>query len=128
VKLLLDVNGLIALLHVAHPDHAKARLWLAATPTVSTFHTCSITELGFVRVSLAAKLCTSVTEAKGMLAALLAQPRFTRLADDLGADSLPAYVKKPAEVTDGHLLALATRHGAKLATLDTGIPGAELIA
>lgn len=81
-----------------------------------------------MRVSLAAKLCTTVAEAKGMLAALLAQSRFTRLSDDLGADSLPAYVTKPADVTDGHLLALAARHGAKLATLDTGIPGAELIA
>lgn len=33
----------------------------------------------------------------------------------------------PADVTDGHLLNLATHHGAKLATFDTGIPGAELI-
>lgn len=68
------------------------------------------------------------TEAsKRVLAALTGSPRFIRLTDDLGADSLPAYVKKAAEVTDGHLLALAKRHGAKLATLDTGIPGAELI-
>ena len=87
----------------------------------------SLTEIGFVRVSLAAKLCVSVAEAKGMLSALLAQSRVTRLTDDLGADSLPAYVKKPADATDGHLLALAKRHGAKLATLDTGIPGAEPI-
>lgn len=81
-----------------------------------------------MRVSLAAKLCATVAEAKIMLAALLSQSRVTRVADDLGADSLPSYVKKAADVTDGHLLALAARHGAKLATLDTGIPGAELIS
>lgn len=127
MKVLVDVNGLIALVHVAHPDHGKARLWLAATQAGSTFHTCSITEIGFVRVSLAAKLCATVAEAKGMLAALLNSSRFSRLADDLGADTLPSYVKKPADVTDGHLLNLATHHGAKLATFDTGIPGAELI-
>lgn len=95
MKLLVDVNGLIALVHAAHPDHGKARLWLAALPASAEFHTCAITEIGFVRVSLAAKLCADVAEAKGMLATLLSQSRFTRLTDDLGADSLPAYVKSP---------------------------------
>jgi predicted nucleic acid-binding protein len=33
----------------------------------------------------------------------------------------------PNKLTDGHLLELARHHGAKLATLDTGIPGALLI-
>jgi predicted nucleic acid-binding protein len=37
-------------------------------------------------------------------------------------------VKRPKDTTDEHLLALATRHGAKLATLDASIPGAELIS
>ncbi|HSI08596.1 MAG TPA: hypothetical protein VK985_08390 [Rariglobus sp.] len=62
-----------------------------------------------------------------MLAGLLSSPRFSRLNDDLGFDTLPAYVTKSADITDGHLLALALRHHAKLATLDTGIPSAEFI-
>ncbi|MEY2879469.1 MAG: hypothetical protein RLZZ15_1849, partial [Verrucomicrobiota bacterium] len=49
------------------------------------------------------------------------------LPDDVPGDRLPAWVQTPAQTTDGHLLALAARHGAKLATLDTGIPGALLI-
>ena len=50
------------------------------------------------------------------------------LADDLGADGLPAWVRTPAQTTDGHLLALAQAHAARLATFDAGIPGATLIA
>jgi predicted nucleic acid-binding protein len=41
-----------------------------------------------------------------------------------GGATLPAYVKKPVEITDGHLLALAKHHGARLVTFDAGIPGA----
>ena len=52
---------------------------------------------------------------------------FTLLPDDLGADRLPPYAKAPNKITDGHLLELARHHGARLATLDTGIPGALLI-
>ena len=49
------------------------------------------------------------------------------LPDDVPGDRLPAWVQTPAKTTDGHLLALAAKHDAKLATLDTGIPGALLI-
>lgn len=122
---LLDVNALIALALAVHPDHTKAETW-AASHTAS-LATSSITEIGFVRVSVNAKLCADVAEAKQVLATMISAPRFVRLADDLGAASLPAYVKKAADVTDGHLLALAMHHGAKLSTFDTGIPGADLI-
>jgi hypothetical protein len=46
-----------------------------------------------------------------------------------GADSfeLPEGCVKPSSITDSHLLALPEKHGLKLATLDTGIPGAFLI-
>ena len=50
------------------------------------------------------------------------------LADDVEISALPAYVRHPRDITDGHLLSLATRHGARLATLDKGIPTAHLIA
>jgi len=43
------------------------------------------------------------------------------------ANHLPTYVTKAADITDGHLRALSERRGAKLATLDTGIPGAALV-
>lgn len=125
---LLDVNVLLALGHVAHPDHAIAIRWFASQPPSDNFATCSISEIGFLRVSLNARFVADLAEAKNALAGLLSSPRFTRLNDPLGFDTLPRYVIKAADITDGHLLALATHHHAKLCTLDTGIPGAELVS
>lgn len=125
---LLDVNVVVALAHVSHPGHARAEQWLVSLSAAARIATCSITELGFVRVSVNAMLCGSVAEAKALLAAMITAGRFTRLVDDLGADSLPAFVIKAKDTTDGHLLVLAKRHGAKLATFDAGIPGAERIS
>lgn len=124
---LLDVNVLLALAHGAHPDHGKASSWFAACPSEDQFATCSITEIGFLRVSLNARLITDFSAARAVLAGLLSSPRFIRFNDDLGHESLPGYVKRSSEITDGHLLALAWRHQASLATMDTGIPGALLI-
>ena len=39
----------------------------------------------------------------------------------------PDFVKKPSEVTDGHLMSLAQRYGVQLAALDNGIPDAHLV-
>jgi len=50
-----------------------------------------------------------------------------RLADALGAERLPKWVKTGSQTTDGHLVALAAAHGSILATLDRGIPGAFVI-
>ena len=49
------------------------------------------------------------------------------LEDGIGAYRLPAFARTPGKLTDGHLLELAKKHGAILATLDTGIPGALLL-
>lgn len=76
MKLVLDVNALLAWGLDAHPHHDRTRRWLA------------------------------------------------RLR---GGDRLPARVQTPAQTTDGHLLALAAKHGAELAALDPGPPGPLLI-
>jgi len=52
MRYLLDVNALIALAHTGHALHAKAIGWYRSfLSSASGFHTCSITELGFVRVA-----------------------------------------------------------------------------
>lgn len=130
MKYLLDVNTLIALGHTLHGHHARAEKWLkSVVPTAEIIATCAITELGFVRISVQSGLQPDVNAATVALARLKASsPVPTRLwPDDLGADRLPKYVKKPAELTDGHLLELARAHGAQLVTLDGKIPGALLI-
>jgi toxin-antitoxin system PIN domain toxin len=126
VTLLLDVNVLVALAHEGHVEHGRVSRWYASLHTPeSRLATCSITELGFVRVSLQTGLEASVSEAVETLAGMIASSRlpFVRLTDELGAADLPNYVKGPKQVTDGHLLSLAQRHKGRLVTLDRGIPG-----
>jgi uncharacterized protein len=130
VRYLLDVNALIALAHTGHSLHAKAISWyLSVSPSATGFHTCSITELGFVRVSVVTGLQPDIAGAKQALDALKcsSKVRFELLADDLGAAQLPAFVKRPQSVTDGHLAELARKHSVRLVTLDRGIPGALFI-
>lgn len=126
---LLDVNALLALVHAAHVHHERTEHWVTGLRRADRLATCSITELGFVRVAPQARLSPDVSAARDLLRLLVRsrRPKFVRLADSLGADSLPAWVRIPAQTTDGHLAALAAAHNARLATLDEGIPESVVI-
>ena len=127
MKHLADVNLLVAWVHPGHSHHARASFWYASLPSRSTVLTCSITELGFLRALINSKVLADVPTAQMTLSALKSSGRFDFLPDDLSADVMPAYVKTARDTTDGHLLALAKRHGAKFTTFDTGIIGADLV-
>lgn len=130
MRYLLDVNVLLALGHTGHVHHAKAVAWYVSIVASATgLHTCAITELGFVRVATQLGLQSDIASAKSALDALKASSkvRFELISDDLGAAHLPAFVKTPAAVTDGHLLELAKKNSMKLVTLDRGVPGALYI-
>lgn len=130
MKYLLDINTLIALAHGAHVHHGRAAAWYQSVQQSATgFCTCAITELGFVRVAVQTGLQTDVASARKALAGLMASSPIPVkiLADDLGADQLPAFARTPGKLTDGHLLELARKHGAEFVTLDAGIPGALLV-
>lgn len=130
MRYLLDVNALIALAHTGHALHPIAMSWYSSVLGSATgFHTCSITELGFVRVSVVAGLQPDIAAAKQALAALKAssKARFELISDDLSAAQLPAFVKRPQSVTDGHLVELARKHSVRLVTLDRGIPGSLFV-
>ncbi len=126
---LADVNLLLALGWAHHTDHKKARAWLNGLTRVDRLATCAVTELGFVRISLQPVFGSAdIATAKKMLAHLrTVRPGHAFLADALGVDALPSWVKTAKQTTDGHLAALAAAHGATLATLDSGIPGAALL-
>ena len=127
---LLDVNALLAWGLDAHPHHDRARRWLAGLRgTGVTFCTTPITELGFLRVAAQPAYARHLGDSRRILDSMRSAPGFTHefLPDDLPGDRLPVWVQTPAQTTDGHLLALATKHGAKLATFDTGIPGALFV-
>lgn len=130
MRYLLDVNALIALAHTGHVFHAKARNWfLGVAATARGFHTCSITEIGFVRVSVVTGLQPDIVTAKQALDALKSSSkvRFELISDDVGVAHLPAFVKKPQAITYGHLFELARKNSMQLVTFDKGIPKALYI-
>ena len=92
--------------------------------------TCSITELGFVRVAAQAPAYGfTVAQALTLLNSLKTQnkPLLRFVSDAIDTAQLPVWVKTPNQTTHGHLLQLASANGAVLATLDLRIPGAYLI-
>ena len=129
---LLDVNVLVAWGWADHLDHDRVVHWIAAMRKKrnSVLFTSAIPQLGFVRVSiqrcggqLTVKLASEVLA--GMLAVLGKSHRF--LADDQASGEFPHWCQAAGQTTDAHLFQLATAHGLKLATLDTGISRAFLI-
>lgn len=129
---LLDVNALLAFRYATHVHHERVRRWLEGRTETERddllLATCSITELGFVRVATGpARLTTQVIAACAELTRLKRDRRCIFLGDPIGAERLPSWVLKSKQTTDGHLLQLASAYGSTLATLDKGIPGALLI-
>jgi hypothetical protein len=126
---LLDVNALVALGFSHHEFHARVATWIRAArfPPLAT---CSITELGFVRVlAQAPGYGLTVLQARTLLDRMKRSRAVshTFIPDDQDISRLPAWVKTPKQITDGHLVQLAGAHGAVLATLDERIPGAFVI-
>jgi hypothetical protein len=129
MRYLLDVNALIAYGFKRHDFHDRVGAWIRSRKG-DRFLTCSITELGFVRVLGNVRTYgMDVAHAKSLLQELKAWKALPLefITDGNDISVLPAWVKSPAQATDGHLLQLASANGAVLATLDEGIPGAYLI-
>src|ERR1700719_666002 len=87
-------------------------------------------ELGFVRVlAQAPAYGFTLTQARTLLLRLKeARPSpLTFIPDEHDVSHLPAWVRAPKQITDGHLSKLATANSAVLATLDESIPGSYLI-
>ena len=129
MKYLLDVNALVALAFANHEFHSRVVHWLGSQQPAD-LATCSITELGLIRVlAQAPAYGITIGQARDLLLRLkAARPSvFTFIADDHDSSHLPEWVKTPRQITDGHLLKLAGANGRLLATLDGKIPGAYLI-
>lgn len=124
---LLDVNALLALGFIEHEFHPRVAAWVKAQrfPALAT---CSITELGFVRIlSQSPPYGFTVPQGQNLLLKLKKSETFIFIPDNHDISRLPAWVKSPRQTTDGHLLELARTNQAELATLDEKIPGAYLI-
>lgn len=129
---LVDVNVLVAWGWSDHMDHLRAARWIGGI-LKSRSHkllTSAIPQLGFVRVSVQRSSGQVTPELAGqtltsMINALGRHHLF--LPDDAASTEWPAWCQSASRTTDAHLLTLAQDHGAKLATLDAGIPGAFLV-
>lgn len=126
---LLDVNALVALGIVNHEFHDRVASWVKSSRSHNPA-SCSITELGFLRVaSQAPAYGFAVAQARTLLERLkrAASSRFVFLPDAHDISHLPNWVRAPKQITDGHLSQLAKANGAILATLDERIPGSYFI-
>lgn len=126
---LFDVNLLVSLAWPNHVHHEAAHRWFRARRR-QAWATTPVTECGFVRVSSnrsAIATAAAPSEALALLREMRAVPRHVFLPDDVDlvtGDPPPAEAARMVShrlVTDIHLLALARRHGARLATFDRGL-------
>jgi len=127
MRYLLDVNALVTLGFLQHEFHERVAAWVRASIAKETVElaTCSITELGFVRIlAQAPQYGFAVSQARDLLMQLKATSALKFVPDDHDISHLPAWVKTAKQTTDGHLAQLAKAKGAILATLDNRIPRA----
>ncbi len=123
--LLLDANALVALALTTHQHHRAAHAFLA---DVGRWATCPTTESALLRLLLNPAISGRPVESgevRAVLTGMRADPRWTFLADDtsLAAAHVDVVVLGGhQQVTDLHLVNLAARHGARLATFDAAIP------
>jgi uncharacterized protein len=125
---LLDANVLIALFDPSHPQHELAHQWFGRNRKRG-WATCSITINGFVRiVSNPAYRSVEATAADAILRlrTLCSSQNHHFWRDDLslldGAIFRPEAIVSHRQITDIYLLALAIRHGGRIATFDRSIP------
>lgn len=124
---LLDINILTALLWPAHEHHDVAHAWFGDRAD-APWATCSLTQLGFVRIvsnPAFSRDALSSVEALALLAENLAHPRHQFWTESL---PVPAAVRAVEvrlqgckQLTDAYLLALAHRREGVLATFDRGL-------
>lgn len=129
---LLDLNVLLALAWPSHEHHDPAHSWFQRRGRKMRWATCSITQLGFVRLSANPRVVdpsSTPQQAAKLLRRILAQPNHNFWADDLDAsrddDWPPGWVRGHRQITDAHLVRLTVRHQGMLATFDRALYAAS---
>jgi uncharacterized protein len=124
---LLDINILTALLWPAHEHPEVAHDWFGARAHAS-WATCSLTQLGFVRIvsnPAFSRDALSGVEALALLGENLAHPGHEFWADSLqvptAVKGMESSLQGYKQLTDAYLLALAHRRKGVLATFDRGL-------
>jgi predicted nucleic acid-binding protein len=105
MKYLLDVNALVALGFLEHQFHNRVTNWIndLISKGVPEVASCSITELGFIRVlAQAPQYNVSVEQARILLTRLKINKtlKFIFVVDDQEVSKLPAWVKTAKQTTE----------------------------
>lgn len=127
---LLDINVLLPLAWATHPRRGIAERWFLGLGKSTPWATCTITELGFIRMSSNLAYspdAVTPSHARDQLASLTKIGRHQRwpeptagaLSRDVASHLLRT--KGHAQVTDAYLVALASSKGGRLATFDEGV-------
>ena len=124
---LLDINILTALLWPTHEHHDVAHRWFGARAD-APWATCSLTQLGFVRIvsnPAFSRDALSPMDALALLGENLAQPAHEFWTDSLqvapAVQGMETRLQGYKQLTDAYLLTLAHRRKGVLATFDRGL-------
>ena len=124
---LLDVNILTALLWPAHEHHSRAHRWFGRRRN-ARWATCSLTQLGFVRIVSNPAFSSDALSPAGAVELLAIN--LSHGAHEFWTETLPvpaalrgmeSELQGYKQITDAYLLALASRRGGVLATFDRGV-------
>lgn len=127
MRVLFDVNVLIAIVDEEHVHHWIAHEWWAANLSAG-WATCPLTENGLARIMSQSgyKNRVTTTFAIDLLAEQIGEADHVFWPDDISLrDNTrfdPSRILGPGQITDVYLLALAVKNGGRLATLDRSVP------
>ena len=113
---LLDTNVLIALGWETHAHHDRTLKWFQM---VESFATCPITQLGFLRISMALpNHSADFASLRATLDRITKHSAHKFFPCDEDFRVLPQTIRGHQQITDCYLSELASAHRAKLATLE----------
>jgi uncharacterized protein len=129
MRALLDVNLIIALLDPDHTLHERAHEWWAAH-SKSGWASCPISENGVVRImtnpGYSKQVRFSSLDLIGRLQTFASQTDHSFWPDDISLRDEKVFAAErilaSRQLTHLYLLALAVKHGGRLATFDQSIP------
>jgi uncharacterized protein len=121
VTFLLDVNVLVALVLPVHEHHHIARRWFEVEAEAEGWATCTVSELGAIRICAYFEVPPKATADPLMVL------RRTARGHVWWTDMMPGRLTEvraaagPKQVTDRYLPGLVRRRGGRVATLDRGL-------
>ncbi|MGO8760143.1 MAG: TA system VapC family ribonuclease toxin [Terracidiphilus sp.] len=126
-KSLLDVNALVALTSIEHPQYSTAQRWFDSVVN-QEWGICPLTEAGYVRIvtnPASGPIMRTFLQAAAILRDLTERPGYSYwpIAGSWAALTAPFAdrIFGHQQVTDAYLLGLAIKEGGVLVTFDRGL-------